>query len=245
LSSTGTLLACQLGNFAEAERMSQEALELALQSGDPQAMAGAWYARGAALIEIEPARAHPAIDHALKLFRELDNRWALARTVNLKGELLRLEGHYEAARTHYEEALILFRELGNPWGVNMALNNLAFVAQVYQDFERARTLFMDSLQISVELKDQSSIAMSVDGLAGVMGVQQQPRRAAQLFGAADALRARIGAHIQAGDRQDYERNVACVRAQLDPATFEECWNEGRSLSVEQMVAAALEKPHCD
>jgi predicted ATPase/DNA-binding CsgD family transcriptional regulator len=239
LSSTGTLLACQLGSFAEADLMSQEALELAQRSGDRRTLADAWFARGAVLIEIKPSAAPQVIDNAIRLFRELDNRWELGRALNLKGELLRLGSDYEAASLLYKEALAIFRELDNAWSVNLVLANLAYIARHHGDLEQARALFAEALSISVDFNDRSSIAVGIDGIAGILGIMEQPQRAARLFGSADALRTTIGAHIQAADRREYDYSLDCVRSQLEPDTFEACWNEGAGMSMEQAVALAL------
>ena len=68
----------------------------------------------------------------------------------------------------------------------------------------------------------------------------EPERGARLFGAAEVLRETIGAHIQAGDRPDYEKSLALTRDQLDAEMFDAAWAEGRALSLEQMVDAAVE-----
>jgi non-specific serine/threonine protein kinase len=240
LSSTGCLLACFLGRYEEADRMSREALELARVSQDQSIIASALYARGAALIATNPAEAHSVTDEALRLFRELGDRWGYARTLNLKGELARIGGDYQAAGQFYDQALALFRELGNPWGANIVLQNRAYVAQYYGDLERARAWFSQALSASQELEDKSSVAACLVGLAGIIGILNEARRAVQLFGAAEALREVIGADIPPGDQPEYERNLVLVRRQLDPATLEACWNEGRALSLEQAVALALE-----
>jgi hypothetical protein len=42
------------------------------------------------------------------------------------------------------------------------------------------------------------------------------------------------------DQQYYERGVAFLRSQLDDATFMSAWAEGRKMTLEQVVAYALE-----
>jgi tetratricopeptide (TPR) repeat protein len=152
----------------------------------------------------------------------------------------RLEGNNETAEQLYEQALSLFRELGNPWGANIVLQNLAFIAQRRNDYERARALFGESLTNSQELQDKLTSASCLVGLAGTIAALGQPHIAAQLFGAAEALRETISAQIQPGDRPDYERNLAAVRALLNPQDFDAAWQEGRALSLEQAVALTLE-----
>ena len=112
------------------------------------------------------------------------------------------------------------------------VQNLAHIAQNQGDFEQAKSLFVEALMTSVELSHKCSIANCLIGLAGVIGIFGQPKRAARLFGAAEAIRERIDAHIQPGDCLDYERNLAATHAQLDDATFQSAWLEGRMMTLE-------------
>ncbi len=239
LSSASSLLACQLGNYAEAERMSLEALGLARQSGDKRSIASALDARGTALMESHAADARLCFDEALALFGALDDQWRIAETLNRLGEVIRLEGDDELAEQHYQQALSRFRQIG--WGAPSVLHNLAYMAQHQKDYERARSLFAEALTFSQELQDRLSIASCLVGLAGILGVLGEPQRAVRLFGAAEALRDNLGAQIQPADRLDYESNLAVSRAQLEPAIFETTWAEGRALSLEQAAASALER----
>jgi hypothetical protein len=66
----------------------------------------------------------------------------------------------------------------------------------------------------------------------------QPVRAAQLFGAAEGLRARIGALGQPSERAVYEESVASVRAALGENAFSAAWAEGRAMTLEQAIAEA-------
>jgi hypothetical protein len=65
-------------------------------------------------------------------------------------------------------------------------------------------------------------------------------RAARLFGAAEELRARIGALGQPIERAVYADSVARVRAQLDPETFAAAWAEGRAMSMEQAITDVID-----
>jgi predicted ATPase/DNA-binding CsgD family transcriptional regulator len=240
LSSASRLLACYLGKYADALRMSREALDLARKSGDRRSTADALYARGAALLETHVAEARSLFDEALALFQAFDDQWGVAHIMNVKGEVARLEGDNEAAEQLYQQALTHFRQFGNPWGANIALQNLAYVAQHRNDYERAKSLFAEALRTSQELKDVLSVANCLAGLAGIFALLGQRERAAQLFSAAEALRDSLGAPIHPGDRPDYEANLAFIHSGLDESTFEACWNAGRAMSLEQMVASALE-----
>jgi hypothetical protein len=62
-----------------------------------------------------------------------------------------------------------------------------------------------------------------------------------MFGAWEAAMERMGAAAQPADMPDLERNIAAVRAQLDPEIFQAAWANGRALTLEQAVEFALEQ----
>ncbi len=68
-------------------------------------------------------------------------------------------------------------------------------------------------------------------------------RAAQLFGASEALSESIYSALLPYDHEQYTRTVAALRNQLDEATFNSPWAEGRAMSIEQAIAFALEETH--
>jgi tetratricopeptide (TPR) repeat protein len=105
LSSASVLLACYLGNYTDAEHMSREALGLARKSGDKLSIADALYALGAAMMESHIAQARPYFDEALVLFQGLDDSWGIAKTLNVIGEVTRLEGDDESAQQLYQQAM--------------------------------------------------------------------------------------------------------------------------------------------
>jgi len=71
----------------------------------------------------------------------------------------------------------------------------------------------------------------------VMAVQGEPALAARLYGAAEALRERVGTPIPPVEHATYERLVAAVRTQLDEVVFASTWAEGQTMTPEQALAA--------
>ena len=76
-------------------------------------------------------------------------------------------------------------------------------------------------------------------LAGPAAAKGQSERAVRLLGASEALREATGLGLQAADQFEIDRYVASARAQLDEATFEAAWAEGRAMTLEEAVAYAL------
>src|SRR5262249_55214695 len=80
---------------------------------------------------------------------------------------------------------------------------------------------------------------AVENLAGLCAEHGRPSEAALLLGAASAIRERIGVPPVSLYRVYYDRDVAAIRAQLDPDTFTTVWAEGQNMTLEQAIAYAL------
>jgi hypothetical protein len=57
--------------------------------------------------------------------------------------------------------------------------------------------------------------------------------------AGEILRENLHAPAMSFDQPFYERHIAALRAQLDESTLTAAWAEGRMMSLEQIVAYAL------
>ena len=80
-------------------------------------------------------------------------------------------------------------------------------------------------------------SFDLEGLAGVAAAQGELRWAAQLWGAAEALRAAMAVPLAPVDRADYEQAVRVTRAQLGAPAFAAAWQEGRTMTPGQALAA--------
>jgi len=122
------------------------------------------------------------------------------------------------------------------------LQNLAYVVHYNRDDERATALFRESLVLSWESGVKGSVPAGLAGLASVAGRQGKPVRAATLFGAAQGLLDAIGIAFEVAERDQHTRAIAAARAQLDDAAFKGAWEEGRAMTLEQVIAYALDEP---
>ena len=71
------------------------------------------------------------------------------------------------------------------------------------------------------------------------GVRAQGARAARLWGAAEALRANIGAPLPLDARLLYEPSMAAARAQLGEVAWEAAFAEGMAMSPEEAAEYGL------
>jgi hypothetical protein len=88
------------------------------------------------------------------------------------------------------------------------------------------------------IQRKENIALCLVGLGRVVGAVGQGECGARLLSAAETLYDTIGLPWPEV-RADFERYVAAARAQLDEAAFATAWAAGRAMSLDQVVAEAL------
>jgi len=117
------------------------------------------------------------------------------------------------------------------------LHALGLFAFTQGDSATARTCYEESLTISRTMGEKWVAALCLVGLGEVVAVEGKPARAACLWGAAETLRAELGAFIPHAEQVSYERSMSTVRAQLSEDVWRLAWTEGRTMSLEQVLAA--------
>jgi hypothetical protein len=76
-------------------------------------------------------------------------------------------------------------------------------------------------------------------IATISRIHEERARAARLFGAAEALRERIGIPMTPLERQEYDHEISDLRAGMDPKVFGAEWEQGRALTMEDAIRFAV------
>lgn len=241
LTMAGIVLYYSSQYRALQKQLLKQAIELARAIDDRLNLAWSLISLGVASVgqESEYEGAFAIIEEGLAIFRELDFKPGVAQALNNLGELTRIHGDDERAQAAYEACLLVVRESGEKRREAMSMNNLGCVMMRRGDAQRAEQLFRSALTTRLEVGyDLRGCLTNVLFLAGAIAANGDPRRAARLFGAVKTLLEPMGIELEPADQPEYERDYTFVRSQLDDATFDACWNEGRAMSFEQMVALA-------
>jgi DNA-binding CsgD family transcriptional regulator len=124
------------------------------------------------------------------------------------------------------------------WAVRMrALTIRARVAMAQGDAEQAERDAHDVLAGTPE-GFPLNIPDTLECLAALAGDAGNQREAARLFGAAAAIRERLGFVRYKVWDADYDASVAELRNALGQVAFDSAWTEGASLSTEEAIAYA-------
>ncbi len=180
------------------------------------------------------------VEESLSIYREIAEPRNIAASLALRGEIDARAGQHASGEARLEEGLLLFRAEDDHWGIGYSLATLALIAWAQGDILGAGGRWTESLKHCWQVRTWMLCAEGLEGLAGVAGALRRPDRAARLFGAAQAFRTSLGTPLAPVARPVYERNLARARAQLDEPIWAAAWAEGQALSLDQVVAYALD-----
>jgi predicted ATPase/DNA-binding SARP family transcriptional activator len=141
-----------------------------------------------------------------------------------------------------EESAALAAQAGDDRGRSSSNRALAAALLESGETDAARERLIQSFELARRLGELNGIAYCLDTFAGLATAEGDPERAARLFGAADGVRASIGA-LRPPDQQPlYERWVASTLTQLETGTYASCYESGRALGLDEASELALAPP---
>jgi predicted ATPase/DNA-binding CsgD family transcriptional regulator len=184
------------------------------------------------------AQAH--FEAALQSYRELSNGSGMNWLLSWLACVAYRRGDLDHAAALIPEAKVGKLPYEDGATMGMALLVQGDIARAQGQAAAAAEAYGASLQLVVKHGNQPVMADRFDAFAKLAGAAQQPERAARLFGAAAALRARIGIPIPPVEQGDYDAALSSARAQLSPAVFSAAWDAGWALTWMQAAAYALE-----
>ena len=232
-----------LQDLDAGQRLIGRALDCSRELGDTLQTAWALAFLGYTMLH-EPKAGMALAEEALASFRALQHLPGMAQTLNIIGEIARINGDARRAQQAYEECLAVGQQTGEADRIYYMYNNLAFLAQHAGDAERAMQLARQALLLARDRQDRDLSAVIIT-IAGALSVKTtipnaQRWRAARLLGAAEADRERTGAMLQPSDSPEYRRILAEVRESLEAVSFAAAWAEGRRMTQPQAIADALQ-----
>jgi len=234
-------LAAVRGDFASAEVLLREALSAWRGVGH---RVGANYTLlNLGLLQTlwdELALAGELIREGVGVAEKLGDQGLLAYAHYCQAQLLYYQGQPALAVPILEACILFGRQPGHQGFLPDALSLLGWITRQAGDMARASALLRESLGLYREMRHKLDSVGCVERLAAL---DADGAHAARLLGAAEAVRAALGAPLAPVARAEYDQIVAGVRAQLEEGEFARAWAEGRALGEadwDQVVAELLE-----
>jgi tetratricopeptide (TPR) repeat protein len=190
----------------------------------------------------QQGRARQRGEEALAIQHQLGDAWGIAYVSNELGSQARHAGDLERAQVMLEQAYALWRESGSRMGERAARMNLAVVTLERGDPERARALARDVLELCTAMADASATSVRCLEIASdVLRALRAPEDAVCLAAAADTHRQALGAPVPVDERPEREATLLAARAALPAEAFEQAWQEGIRLSIQEAVVVATDR----
>jgi predicted ATPase/DNA-binding CsgD family transcriptional regulator len=227
------------GEYDRAKGLLEESLILSRKVDDKWGIVDALLWLGNSLDFVDRERAKGLREEGIGLARESGYVFTLGRLLFSQGYMLILEGDYERGAALSEEAVELLREHRYTGKLTYALDNLGWAALYRGDPERARAVYEEGLALCAELDDKIAASNYLDGLACVAGAEGGAERAARLFGAAERLREAVGDEHSPEEAALREPYLAMARSRLDEIAWQAAWEQGRGMSMGQVIEYAL------
>ncbi len=220
-----------VGKWQEANELYQQALDLAVQLDDLQAMARCETAMGEHLRKRGLYKeAASRLNEARAKFEQIDDLAGVGQTLHTEGTLTAQQGDFERARSLYESSLEIRRQLNDWAAIASLLSNLGNVARLQGKYEEARALQEEGLAIRQESGDKWAIAVSLNNLGNVALNIGDHTAAREYLQKAVALEREVGDRAKQVNALNDLGNV--VRSQGDYSAAQSLYTEALQINRE-------------
>jgi predicted ATPase/class 3 adenylate cyclase len=227
--------------FERAAGLLEESLALSRAAGTSIDVSRAL--NGLAVLNLnrgDYVRASVLWDECLSLAREAGDIRSISVNENNLALAAAMTGEYERAETLLREAHEINLKIGDTDGIASNDNLFAVLALSRNDPERAEELSVEAIRILQERAQKSRVDDSLDILAAAAALRGEIRRAARIWGATAEFREATGVIPGRDERELIGPHKAAARARLDWAAWNEEWERGSSMTLDQTVDYALE-----
>ncbi len=243
LPKAGSLL-IQLNQFDQALPLMEQSVVLARNLGDKKILAFSLSAAGELLAMMnQTTKAVALLEESLQLLEEVAEPTYEMIVLNGLGVAAEVQGDYKKAVHYFERGVKLTKKLNMTFATQVSLFNLGQASLLDKQYDKAHSTFRECITSCVASGNRSEIFLSLYGLAGLASVQgqnyQNLLRTARLIGAAETFGKTFSLLVNEADRALLEPLLNAAQSQLDPAIWQQAWNEGRALNSDQTIAFAL------
>ena len=170
------------GDYKGAEECFSNALQLAEASNLPILKADSLRYLG--VVAERLADLTTAIDYfedSLEQYRQIGDRRGEGKTLNHLGNILLMQGAYEAGKEYYEQFLNISREIGDRWGEGQVIRNIGDTYLGQYDYAGASKYFEQALEITREIGNRTIESSALVGLGNIYLEQAEFSKAKNVF----------------------------------------------------------------
>jgi tetratricopeptide (TPR) repeat protein len=228
LNILASLTYTRLGDGRKAERLANEAVEMAEALNRRDLVAESKLRLGVCLAQDSPKQARPYLEQAMEAFESLGDIRGQARAQNSFAVLAMFEGKTSEAGDAFEQAISMAKTAGMPDIAGVAALNLATQIQKTGDYARAKELFADSLTSFSDVRNSAYQVAALFNMAHCEREEKNWQAALELYSTTSSLAERIGlgdvevgsiagaglCHLELDQIEEAQKAAAEVKARL-------------------------------
>jgi tetratricopeptide (TPR) repeat protein len=195
----------------------------------------------ARILEREDSQVSDLLSESLTLFRQLKFKVGVRNVLFTMANLQFKRGNFEQAADLFEQNLAMAREMGLKRSIATDLLRLGSAVCRQGDYPRAAALIAESLEISREQGFYVNVPGCLSTLAQVLAALGKLEQAARLLGAAEEQDKALDQALGPTGLLDRTSAMEALRIQLGDAGFAQAYADGRAMTLEQAIEAALEE----
>jgi len=236
-----TAASLQTGNMDMAITTSKEMQNLAEELDDP-------YIWGlvigvASTIEVyvnkDFEKANAIREKAEQIMKAHGSHWTYGITMYSSGSFYILQKQFDKAREKLNIAMQTMQEIGSKRNVIMIKSDLAHILRYEENYPQAIPAYQETILEWKRIGHRAAVAHQLECLAFIAKALEQVEKAIMLLGAAEALRQRIEIDMNPLEREEYEKEIADLKLNMDESEFASLWVEGRSMTMIEAIELAL------
>jgi predicted ATPase/class 3 adenylate cyclase len=235
------LMALWQGDSETARRLADEKSQLHAAAGDETGGAGtSLFLLGTiATSEERYGEARDLLERSKSIRERLGDASGLSSSFHGLGLLALNQGDYARARSELEPALMMAEKHASDWWIANCVSDLGFAELGDGRVDQARAWFGEALEHAVRMSWKNIVAFCLIGLASVSGAADELDRAGHLLGHVDRLVEETHMRFELYAERVRAELEQELRNRLGEDRLEKLRAEGRSLSIEDAVSAAL------
>jgi predicted ATPase/DNA-binding CsgD family transcriptional regulator len=228
------------GDSAQATLYLQESIHLFQSFGDTNGKAGALHALGINLFrQGRQAEARCVLEECKELLNERGNVRFVAQVLLDEGQMNVQQSSYECAISCFKECLVLSQQNEDLRRTGTALYFLGVIALQQGKSYDAASLLQESLAALSQDGNKILLIDCIEALALLMAQKRvqsgEAQQVVRWLGSVHSMRETIGAPSPALLRPLYEEVIAMLDTMLDEGAFQAAFQQGQTLTREQVV----------
>jgi predicted ATPase/class 3 adenylate cyclase len=228
------------GENETARRLADEKSQLHAAAGDEKGVGDSLLLLGiVATSEERYDEARVLLERSKSIHERLGDVSGLRSSFHGLGLLALNQGDYTRARSELEPAVTLAEKHASDWWIANCVSDLGFAELGDGRVEQARARFGEALETSVRMPWKNIVAFCLIGLGSVSVAADELDRAGHLLGHVDRLLEEIHLKFEIYAERVRTELEQELRSRLGDEQLEALRTEGRALSIEDAVSAAL------